>query len=124
MTNLKWKMENENASKSLPDCLGSSARRGSSSRSSMGRNGRDVRRARQSGHYEDRAQQQVDDIIHRQAARSARRMMSLKQFDYRARGDEAERAEQQVNGAEYQRESAGGAGRSGEAEIKRQRGRY
>ena len=90
----------------------------------MGRNGRDVRRARQSGYYEDRAQQQVDDIIRRQAAQSARRMMGLKQPDYRARGEEAERAEQQVNGAEYQRKSAGGAGRSGEAEIKRQRGRY
>src|SRR5262249_25711153 len=115
-------MNNERTSKYPPDCL--STDRGASGRSSMSRNGRDVRRARQSGDYEDRAQQQVDDVIRRKAAQSARRMMSLNQPDHRAWGDEAERAEQQINGAEYQRESAGGAGRSGEAEIKRQRGRY
>ena len=90
----------------------------------MSRNGRDPRRSRQSGDNEDRAQQQVDDVIRRQAAQSPRRMMSLNQPDHRSRSDEAERAEQQVNGPEYQRESAGGAGRSGEAEIKGQRGRY
>src|SRR5262249_13974344 len=101
-----------------------SADRGASSRSSMSRNGRDVRRARESGDYEDRAQQYVDDVISRQTAQSARRMTSLKQSDHRAWGDAAERAEQQINGAEYQRESAGGAGRSREAEIKRQRCRY
>src|SRR5215470_9474113 len=100
-----------------------SADRGSSSRSSISRNRRDVRRARQSGDYEDRAQQHVDDVIRRKAAQSARRMISLKQSDHRTWGEEAERAEQQVNGAEYQRESACGAGRSDEAEIKRQRGR-
>src|SRR5262245_24834281 len=102
----------------------SSARRGPSGRSSMSRNRRDARRARQSGDYEDRAQKYVDDIIRRQTTQSAWRMMGLKQRDHRVRGGEAQRAEQQVNGAEYQRESAGGAGRSGEAEIKRQRGRY
>src|SRR5215475_11879676 len=101
-----------------------SADRGASGRSSMSRNGRDVRRARQSGDYEDRAKRYVDDVIRRNAAQSARRMMSLNQPDHRARGDEAEHAEQQVNGAEYQRESAGSAGRSDEAEIKSQRGRY
>lgn len=90
----------------------------------MRRNRRDARRARQSGGYEDRAQQYVDNVIRRQAAQSARRMMSLKQPDHSAWGDKAERAEQQVNGAENQRESAGGAGRSSEAEVKRQRGRY
>src|SRR5215468_4739233 len=99
-----------------------SADRGASGRSSMSRNGRDVRRARQSGDYEDRAQQQVENVIRRKAAQSARRKMSLNQPDHRTWGDEAEHAEQQVNGAEYQRESAGGAGRSGEAEIKSQRG--
>jgi hypothetical protein len=88
----------------------------------MSRNGPDVRRARQAGDHEYRAQQQVDDVIRGQAAQSARRMMSLKQPDHRAWGDEAERAEQQINDAEYQRESAGGAGRSGELES--QRGRY
>src|SRR5262245_38046874 len=102
----------------------SSARRGPSGRSSMRRNRRDARRARQSGDYEDRAQKYVEDIIRHRTTQSARRMIGLKQRDHRARGDEAQRAEQQVNSAEYQRESAGGAGRSGEAKIKRQRGRY
>jgi hypothetical protein len=41
-------------------------------------NGRDVRRARQSGNYEAHAQDQVDNVIRRQAANSARRAMRLK----------------------------------------------
>src|SRR5262245_8755797 len=108
MTNEQSTMDNEHTSNFPPDCL--STDRGAPSRSSMSRNGRDVRRARQSGDYEDSAQQHVDDVIRRKAAQSARRMMSLNQPDHRAWGDEAEHADQQVNGAEYQRESAGGAG--------------
>src|SRR5262249_24791057 len=90
---------------------------------SISGNGCDVRDAREPRDQEDRAQQQVDDVVLRQVKGTTRRRVRPKRRAHDPRRDKAQRAEQQVNGSEDQRERASGARRSDKAEIERQRGR-